>query len=218
MIVFKTTLAAEFAEGKPFGPKLAPATCQARACSHPGQGSQGQGAVPALPGWLPGAGERADGNPQGGSPPGDRGAFPPPCLGRAGPVLDVPIGAAVSPPARSCWGMEPGSAAAQCWRGQNGHRAAQGGLETQRMGAPWERAGRGQKPAWFWDRGPEGAPGIRQDGPGDVVEDGKQCCLQLAPARLAPCGCAAAGGQAGRSRWITATFLSLGSFSEKFSR
>lgn len=32
-IVFKTTLAAQSAEGKPFGPKLAPAACQGRACS-----------------------------------------------------------------------------------------------------------------------------------------------------------------------------------------
>lgn len=40
-IVSKTTLAAELAEGKPFGPKLAPATCQAGACSRPSWGSRG---------------------------------------------------------------------------------------------------------------------------------------------------------------------------------
>lgn len=40
-IVFKTTLAAESAEGKPFGPKLVPATCQAGACTDLGWGSRG---------------------------------------------------------------------------------------------------------------------------------------------------------------------------------
>jgi len=59
-IVFKTTLAAEPAEGKPFGPKLVPAACQAGACSHPSWGSRGSPGSAAgarepcqpLPGWL----------------------------------------------------------------------------------------------------------------------------------------------------------------------
>lgn len=40
-IVFKTTLVAESAKGKPFGPKLVPATCQAGACTDLGWGSRG---------------------------------------------------------------------------------------------------------------------------------------------------------------------------------
>lgn len=40
-IVFKTTLVAESAEGKPFGPNLVPATCQAGVCTALGWGSRG---------------------------------------------------------------------------------------------------------------------------------------------------------------------------------
>lgn len=57
-IVFKTTLAA----GKPFGPKLVPATCQAGACTDLGWGSRGS------PSGTAGAGEPCQPFPGGCSP------------------------------------------------------------------------------------------------------------------------------------------------------
>lgn len=61
-IVFKTTPAAESAEGKPFGPKLVPATCQAGACTDLGWGSRGS------PSGTAGAGEPCQPFPGGCSP------------------------------------------------------------------------------------------------------------------------------------------------------
>lgn len=155
-IVFKTTLAAESAEGKPFGPKLAPAACQAGACSRLGWGSRGSPAGAArawelcqpFPGGCSPAGlqkaeERVPGMeiPREAALVGTGGFFPPQHAGIAGPVLEMPIGAAVLAVGPGWLGLEMGSAAAWCWHGLNGHPSAEDGLglETRRMGVPWEQ-------------------------------------------------------------------------------
>ena len=136
----------------------------------PWQRSQGQGAVPALPGWLPsrqaakswGKGAR-DGNPQGGSPCGDGRVLPPQHPGIAGTVLEMPIGAAALAVGLRWPGIEMGSTAAQCWHSINRHPVATDGLglETRRMGVPWEQVALATPL-------PLGPGGI-QDGLGDIV-------------------------------------------------
>ena len=104
-----------------------------------------------------------DGNSQGGSPCGDGRVFPPQHPGRAGPVLEMPIGVAALTVGPGQLGTEMGSTAALCWRGIDCHPAAKDGLglETRRTGVPQEKV----PPATPL---PLGLGGIR-DGLSDVV-------------------------------------------------
>lgn len=174
-IVFKTTLAAEPAEGKPFGPKLAPAACQAGACSRPGWGSRGSPAGTArtgemcqpFPGGCPHAGLRKDGErvpgmeiPMEAALVRTGGFSLRQHSGIAGPILEMPIRMAALAVGLGWPGTYSGNDATWRWYGINGHRAAKDGLrvEMRRTGIPQEQVtavtpltlGLGGHLGWAW--------------------------------------------------------------------